>query len=374
MSPRIIATLYGDPDNHPEARTKYSLLFKALAQRLELVDVIDVKLKGRDRLRNALISFYPDRTFWRERFYKNPAAFRWRSERLAARLRPSQVQADVVFQLGALFDSAWPPSTIPVVIYTDYTAALSARKPGAGRSPLKGQAQAQWLALERQAYQRAAHICVRSRMVQRSLIADYGLSPEQVTVVGGGVNFESFPEPGPVAEKGSSLALFIGKDFHRKGGPLLLEAFAEVQRRCPQARLLLVTAGPLPRPLPDGVDWLEPTWDRVEIAALYRRADFFVLPSHLETWGDVILEAMAFGLPCIGVDDDAMNEIILHKETGLLVPPDDAGSLADALLCFYTEHDLRRSLGVAGRQRALEQFLWPQVVARIKKLLEAAAK
>ncbi len=368
-----IATVYGDPARDPGSRTKYGLFFKALSQQLDLVDIIDARLRGIDRLRNGLISFNRNYTFWRERFYKNPVAFRWRSERLAARLRLPETQIDVVLQLGALFDSAWPPGSFPVVIYTDYTAALSARKPGAGRSPLKGTALANWLALERQAYQRAAHICVRSRLVQRSLVAEYGLPPERITVVGGGVNFEPLPEPVSDVERGSSLALFIGKDFHRKGGPLLLEAFAQARGHCPQARLLLVTDGPLPRTLPEGVERLEPTWDRAIITDLYRRADFFVLPSLLETWGDAILEAMVFSLPCIGVEDDAMGEIILHEETGLLVPPDDAGALADALVRFYADQSLRRTLGTAGRQRVLAQFLWPQVAERIKVRLEAAA-
>lgn len=372
MPLRTIAVLYGDPTRDPGVRTKFGLFFKALSQQLDLVDIIDARLRGIDRLRNAFTSFNPDHTLWRERFYKNPIAFQRRSERLDARLRPIEAQADIVLQLGTLFDSAWPPSTIPVVIYTDYTAALSARKPGAGRSPLEGEAQERWLALEQRVYRRAAHICVRSRLVQRSLVADYGLLPERVTVVGGGVNFEPLPEPISVAEKDAPLALFIGKDFQRKGGRLLLEAFAQARRRCPQARLLLVTVGPLPRPLPDGVEWLEPTWDRAVIADLYRRADFFVLPSLLETWGDVILEAMAFGMPCIGVEDDAMDEIIVPGETGLMVPPGDTGALADALVCLYTDHSLRLTLGAAGRQRVLDQFLWNQVAARIKMQLETA--
>jgi glycosyltransferase involved in cell wall biosynthesis len=382
--PRVLVILPGDPHKGPGTRTKYGLLLDALAEQLPLFGVWNGDLWGSDRLRNALLSFHPDRRRWRERFYKNPGAFRRRSQRLADRLQAQAGSVDVVLQIGALFDSACAPSDhaagrppLPVVIYTDYTAALSARKPEAGRSPLGPAEQRRWLALELLAYRRAAHICVRSRLAARSLIEDFAVSPDKVTVVGGGVNFDPLPEwPLPPAsgapgrQPNAPVALFIGKDFRRKGGPLLLEAFALARRTCPSARLLLVTSEP-PQPLPTGVEWVAPTWDREVIAALYRRADLFVLPSRLETWGDVLLEAMAFGLPCVGVDDDAMGEIILPDHTGMLVPACDPTALSEALIRLFQDGELRRRLGTAGRERAAHHFLWPQVTARIATCLSA---
>ena len=97
-------------------------------------------------------------------------------------------------------------------------------------------------------------------------------------------------------QKEKPTALFIGQDFHRKGGDLLLSAFAQVRQHVPQARLLCLTKGPIPAELPlDGVEVFEAEWDRDLVKQLYHQADLFVLPSRLETWGDVLLEAMAYG-------------------------------------------------------------------------------
>ena len=95
----------------------------------------------------------------------------------------------------------------------------------------------------------------------------------------------------------------------------------------------MLTEGNIPDHLPlDGVEIIPPTWDRTIIANLYRRAHCFVLPSRLETWGDVFLEAMSYSLPCIGVDDEAMREVIDHQKTGLVVPPENTEALAQALV------------------------------------------
>ena len=80
------------------------------------------------------------------------------------------------------------------------------------------------LALERRMYGDAAHLFAMGRPAEDSLVGDYGVDPERVSVVGGGLSFETMPPPAePTAEP---VVLFVGRDFERKGGPTLLEAFA----------------------------------------------------------------------------------------------------------------------------------------------------
>ena len=117
--PRIIGVLIGDIVRQPGPRTKYGTLFKALGNRFELVEVYDATLRGMDRLINGLITFHPNRQQWRQRFYQNVPAFRTRSKRVAAYLDSMKDQADVVFQVGALFDAHWTTSPLPSVIYAD---------------------------------------------------------------------------------------------------------------------------------------------------------------------------------------------------------------------------------------------------------------
>jgi glycosyltransferase involved in cell wall biosynthesis len=203
------------------------------------------------------------------------------------------------------------------------------------------------------------------------MMADYGLPAEKVTAIGGGVNFSSLPELGETPAKKQPIILFIGKDFYRKGGDILLQAFDQVRERIPQAQLWLVTEGPAPRAEgQQGVRVIDPTWNRQVIHQLYSQASLFVLPSRLETWGDVLLEAMAYQLPCVGVRGDAMEEIILDGITGLVVPPDDPQALEEAIVRLLSEPSIRCTMGQAGRRRVEQNFLWARVIDRLEPIIQ----
>ncbi|HRQ40144.1 MAG TPA: glycosyltransferase family 4 protein [Chloroflexota bacterium] len=364
--PRIVGALVGDVHHDPAAQIKYGFFFAALAEHFPLVEIFDVGLYGIHRYLNALQTFHPDRQRWRENFYKNLTAFRWRSRLASSYFQSVHKEIDLIVQVGVLFDARWQTGSLPSLIYTDYTAHLAAQRPSAGRSPFSAAQRQEWLALERAAFARASHICTRSELVRDSIIQEYGMAPEKVTAVGGGVNFVRLPQLVQRWETSTPTILFIGKEFHRKGGDLLLEAFAQARQEVPGARLKMVTAVPIPSAIPDtGVEVIRATWDRQTIAALYRSADLFVLPSRLETWGDVLLEAMSYGLPCIGVTGQAMEEIIDHESTGLIVPAEDVAMLAQSLVRLLKDAGLRRRMGRQARLKVEANFQWSDVVQRL---------
>jgi glycosyltransferase involved in cell wall biosynthesis len=224
------------------------------------------------------------------------------------------------------------------------------------------------MALEQGVYAGAAAICARSRQVGESLAADYGVPEEKIRVVGGGVNFPALPALAPRPAHAPLTILFIGKEFRRKGGDLLVEAFASLRADHPDLRLKLVTAGPV-TPAP-GVEVIAPTWDREAIGNLYRQADLFVLPSRLETWGDVLLEAMAFGVPCVGVSGQAMEEIIDPGVTGWLVEPENPAALADGIRRFVEDEAFRLGCGDAARARVEREFTWDRVARAVAGVIE----
>jgi glycosyltransferase involved in cell wall biosynthesis len=96
------------------------------------------------------------------------------------------------------------------------------------------------------------------------------------------------------------------------------------------------------------------------------------MPSRLETWGDVFLEAMAFGLPCIGVTGQAMNEIIRDGETGYLVPPEEVGPLSAALMDLFSDARKRLEMGNAAREVVQRNFTWDHVVSRLVPIVRSA--
>ena len=371
--PRVLVALVGDVIQDPQTRTKYGTFLEALSRQCRVVGVYNAKLRGFSRLFNALLVWHPDKNQWRERANKNVAAFIARSRRVARWATSLQGQADAIVQLGVLFDAGWGGSSLQQIIYTDYTAYLSAQQPQAGRSPLKGNAIRRWLELERYAMDRADHICVRSDLVRKSIVNDYGVAAGKISVIGGGVNLETMPVPVQRSPERGPVALFIGSDFHRKGGDLLLRAFAQTRNRFPGAQLVVLTKDSVPASLPlDGVQVLPLTWRREELLDLYKQADVFVMPSRLETWGDVFLEAMAFGLPCIGVTGQSMNEIIRHGETGYLVPPEEVAPLSEALMDLFSDAGKRLEMGNAGRELVQREFTWNHVVNRLVPILRSA--
>ena len=102
-----------------------------------------------------------------------------------------------------------------------------------------------------------------------------------------------------------------------------------------------------------------------------RNAQALALPSSYEGFGIVYLEAMGFGLPCIGSRAGAAGEVIIHGETGFLVPPEDAGALADCLRGLASDPGLRLSLSRAARQRYLAHPTWEQSGEVIRQFLQA---
>lgn len=368
---RIAGALVGDIQRDPNAKIKYGLFFAALEKHVTVVDVFDANLKGAPRLLNALQTFQPDQQRWRERFYKNVPAFRLRSERATKYFQALDGQIDLILQVGVMFDGRWHNQAPPSVIYVDYTARLAAERPSAGRSPFTPQQRQEWLRLERSAFAKTSHIFTRSHMVRRSIIQDYGIAPEKVTTIGGGVNLAQLPEVVIRPSTNTPTVLFIGKELYRKGGDILLEAFAKVRETVPGARLKMLTHGAIPDHIAaNGIEIIPPTWDRQVITALYRSADLFVLPSRLETWGDVLLEAMSFGLPCIGVTGQAMEEIIDHESSGLLVQSENAADLSAGMARLLTDGDLRQQMGRQARLKAETYFTWPDVARRLSDCLE----
>jgi glycosyltransferase involved in cell wall biosynthesis len=167
--------------------------------------------------------------------------------------------------------------------------------------------------------------------------------------------------------------LFVGIDFARKGGPVLLEAWPIVRERVPDAELIIAGPTRTPKsPLPSGVRWVGRV-DRGGLAHLYQSASVFVLPSLFEPWGFVFFEAMGHGLPCIGTTCCAMPEIIADGVTGRLVPRYEPEPLAAVLTELLTDTAKLAAMGHAAHRSVLHGHTWTDVVDRVVARLEVGA-
>jgi alpha-maltose-1-phosphate synthase len=345
----------------------------------------DVDLYGLARLRVALRTLAWRRKRWWVRFHLSGAAFRARSRRARRSLRKLGKEADIIFQVGATF-RVRPRDGTPLVLYCDSHIELSRTGARAGYSEAAELTTAEIDEIRRReadVYARADRIFTMSDMLRESFIMDFGLSPQRLVTVHCAPNVE-FPEEtldtghaaGRIArtEARTPTVLFVGRDFSRKGGDLLLSAFERVRSRVPDGRILIVGSEPpgtwpewvhftgyLDRDTPEGYAAM----DRA-----YRDSTVFCLPTRFEPFGTSFVEAMGYALPCVGPRAWAIPEIIVDGETGFIVPPEDPAALADALLRLLLDRELAERMGREGRSRAVQHFTWPRIIDRMLGAME----
>jgi len=174
---------------------------------------------------------------------------------------------------------------------------------------------------------------------------------------------------------GSPLVLFVGRLVYYKGLPTLLEAAAQIR-----ARVLIIGTGPeepilrqraAQLRLDEKVTFLGSV-SEAELPAYYHACDVFTLPStgSAEAFGLVQLEAMVCGKPVVSTNLPEVSFVNRHGETGLIVPPQDAVRLAEALNQLLEDPGLRANWGRNGRERVRTCFSKEQMVQRTLALYD----
>jgi glycosyltransferase involved in cell wall biosynthesis len=177
------------------------------------------------------------------------------------------------------------------------------------------------------------------------------------------------------------VLLYVGRFTEVKRVGLLITAHARARLEAP---LVLVGGHPGEWEGKHPLEVLERTgarnvflagWhDHDELPELLHAADALVLPSVREQFGQVLVEAMACGLPCVAVDRYGPAHIVRDGETGWLVEPDDEAALADALTAVAQDADERRRRGDAALHDARERFSWPALTGELAAVLEDALR
>jgi glycosyltransferase involved in cell wall biosynthesis len=170
----------------------------------------------------------------------------------------------------------------------------------------------------------------------------------------------------------------IGHLIHRKGVDTVIDALQLAAERGTRMRLVVVGEGPERDALQRRADTAGLGADvtfvgnrrPADVAALLRGSLCFVLASRAEGLPLVVAEAMACGKPVVATRIDGIPDIVADGETGLLVPPDDPRSLADALTALAGDSDLRGRMGAAGLARYRHGFTWQSVARRYVELFE----
>jgi len=265
--------------------------------------------------------------------------------------------------------------------------------------------------IEKTAYEAADAIIAVSAGMRADVLRAYpAVDPERVHVIHNGIDVASWAPPvseeararadAVVAEWGIDRSrpavVFVGRITRQKGLPYFLRA---VEQLPPEIQVVLCAGAPDTQDIArevsqavaslqqhrDGVIWIEKMLPRPELIAVLDACTVFVCPSIYEPLGIVNLEAMAVGLPVVASATGGIPEVVVHGETGLLVPleqlTDGTGTplnpeqfvsdLATALADVALDGERASGMGGAGRKRASEHFSWGAIGERTLGLYQS---
>jgi len=216
------------------------------------------------------------------------------------------------------------------------------------------------------AFARPARRLIAISDAVRRFLEQAGHSPEKLVTVHYGLDAapstpsQITPEAAGIPEN-VPLLLAVGRLIAQKDHATLLRAFARVHGRHPEARLAVLGSGPLEEETRAVVDELGLNDavvlpGRQEPGDWLTRADVFVHTSRWEGFGIVLLEAMLASLPIVATSVSAVPEVVVDRETGLLVGEGDVEALAVSLDDLLADPERARSLGAAGLGRARSEF------------------
>jgi len=224
-------------------------------------------------------------------------------------------------------------------------------------------------------FDRLAHVIAVSEAARDDVLQTFS---RPISVVPNGVDLERFrPGVPPVARLagGPPNILFVGRFDPRKGLPELLQACERLAARGIEFRLILVGDGRLRarlerrarRTLPGRVVF-EGQVPHERLPQYYATADVFCSPARgSESFGLVLLEAMAMEVPVVASDIPGYRSVVAHGSEGLLVPPRDPGALAEALAALLGDPARRARMGASGVATAA-RFGWDRVARDLEQI------
>lgn len=201
------------------------------------------------------------------------------------------------------------------------------------------------------------------------------LNPEKIWVIPLGVDIDFFSPSKEDASREWVEILTVANLTKRKGVNYLIGAIHSLKGRH-KVKLRIVGDGPEMKRLRELVSKLnldeevvfEGRVPRIKLRDLYRQADIFCLPSLIEPFGKVVIEAMACGKPVIVTDTEGPSQIVSHMKDGIIVPVGDQKKLIDAI-SLLLDREMRVSMGELARKKA-EEYSWKRIAEKLYQVYE----
>lgn len=364
----------------PEFTRRRQGLFQALSHYYQSVEIINNTPEWYEHkpLKLILKLFYSLCVFSLSKadclLYKNKQAFIMRSLNIERQIRQLKYSPDIVFHIFSMSSPFWENFDIPFAIYLDYTMALSEKNWQDWAFFINSKERDAWIECESKTYERACHIFVMSNIVKNSLIQDYGINSQKITVVGASVNF--YPNKINPKKKtfGSKKLLFNSSDFRRKGGDIVIKAFIKVKKMIPDAKLVVVgkKLNTLTISHIEGIENIGQICSSEKMEILFSETDLVIAPARCEPFGIFLLDAMKNGVPCVitAGNGNGMPEFLDDWVDGIIIPELDPELIANTIIKLLNNPDQLLEISEAVKYKMQTKFNWDNIAQKIVNVLE----
>jgi glycogen(starch) synthase len=327
----------------------------------------ELDLPDRDEYSGIPVHRYPFRAALTSRSIDTITALRREARALVARIAPELIHVSCVGPSSYFLPLASAVGRAVPLIAHLHAELLASQTPGDGSILRRVLERADWVTSVSAAVHAGAIDTFPSIRGRGSVITNALEAPRQPT--------SALPFDPP-------CVLCLGRLVPEKGFDVALHVFAEVQRRMPGVRFLLAGDGPERARLEDqaralGLDSRVEFLGVVphdEVPSLIDRATVVLMPSRREGLGLVAIEAAYMGRPTVATSAAGLVEVVLHGETGLLAPKEDAAALSRAVLTLLARPETARRMGDTARRRARDVFDLQRCADRFDELYRQLAR
>ena len=259
----------------------------------------------------------------------------------------------------------------PVVLHLDTTPVITASmgEHYLGRSARHPAVERLKLGVYRPAFRAARHVIGVSELVKRSLMEDYRVPAESISVIPFPVDTEFWKLQADSPSRADALrVVFVGGHWQRKGGDQVLAAARRPEFA--DCEFHVVTMNDVPDPPSNVFVHRDVPPESERLRALYASASVFVLPTWADVSGIAITEAMAMELPIVTTDVGGIPELVLDTHNGYVVRPGDVDAFVERLRALIQDSELRTVMGRRGRSKVEAGYSLASNVPRYVDVLE----
>ncbi len=266
------------------------------------------------------------------------------------------------FQLQTLFNGK--TNGIPHFIYTDHITIANNTYPNI--NPKEYIRSKEFIKMEKTLCQNSTLCFTMSTNISSLMEKGYDVNPENIKCIYVGSNVKIIQSNHKVDKYNNKNILFVGLDWKRKGGPILVSAFKKILNEVPDTQLTIVGCNPRIKVKNVKVMGKVPLDD---VPAFYENASIFCLPTLREPFGIVFIEAMHYSLPVVSNNIGALPDIVINGNNGYLAN-NNADEIAKYLIMLLKDPDLCATMGKNGYNLVENQYSWDKVGELIRLYIE----